>query len=123
MIMQSLTDDNQCYTVERDVHECDSKCALRCQECNACVHMYSCNCSDVLIHHTICKHIHLVASSNNHQPGEAQMDCIDLSEYEPLLDTLLHQNDTPDSVSAIKSSLIEKLSSLSKIVTVCQHCP
>ena len=29
------------------------------------VHMYCCNCADALIHHTICKHIHLVAITSS----------------------------------------------------------
>ena len=120
--VQSSTDSNQWYTVERDAHECDSKCALRCQECNVCVHMYSCNCSDALIHHTICKHIHLVASSNHHSE-EVPMDCTDLSEYEPLLETLLHKEDSTTPVSTMKSTLIEKLSSLFNQIKNCDSLP
>ena len=33
---------------------------LICSNCNVCIHMFSCSCTDVLIHGTICKHIHLV---------------------------------------------------------------
>ena len=121
--VQSSTDSNQSYTVEREAHECDSKCALRCQECNVCVHMYSCNCSDALIHHTICKHIHLVASSN-HQSEEVPMDYADSSEYEPLLETLLHKEDSNSiPVSEMKYTLVEKLSSLSNLIKNCDNLP
>ena len=63
MVVQSSTDKDKTYTVKTDRYECDANCALKCQECNICVHMYSCNFSDPLIHHTICKHVHLVAST------------------------------------------------------------
>ena len=39
--VQSSTDSDKYYTVEKDKQECDGKCALKCQECNVCVHMYS----------------------------------------------------------------------------------
>jgi len=45
-------------------------------------------------------------ATNNHQSEQAPMDCANSSEYEPLLETLLHKeedsNSAPDSV--IKSS-------------------
>ena len=62
--VQSSTDPEKSYTVEKDMQECDTNCTLKCQECNICVHMYCCNCNDALIHHTICKHIHLIASDS-----------------------------------------------------------
>ena len=39
---------------------CPSNCSVKCTDCNVCIHMYYCNCIDAIIHHTICKHIHLV---------------------------------------------------------------
>ena len=38
-------------------------CNMKCSECEICVHMYMCNCTDFLILSTMCKHIHLVQRS------------------------------------------------------------
>ncbi len=46
------------YTVTRVKIKCD--CFLRCSNCDACIHMYTCNCVDATIHSTLCKHTHLV---------------------------------------------------------------
>ena len=51
------------------------------------------------------------------------MDCADLSEYEPLLETLLHKEDSTTPVSIMKSTLIEKLSSLSNQIKNCDSLP
>ena len=103
--VQSSTDLDKYYTVEKDKQECDGKCALKCQEWNVCVHMYCCNCNDAFVGHTICKHIHLVASSNQNS-----IDSSDVSfnqDYAPLLATL--QTDV-DDVSNMKNSIMKKLS-------------
>jgi len=53
------------------------------------------------------------------------MDCADSSEYEPLLETLLHKEEDSNSapVSVIKNTLIEKLSSLSNQIKNCDSLP
>lgn len=41
---------------------CDG-CPLRCDECNVCIHAFTCTCLDATLHHcitTICKHIHVL---------------------------------------------------------------
>lgn len=48
------------YTVKRENNKCPFNCQVRCSECDICVHQYSCECMDELLHATICKHIHLV---------------------------------------------------------------
>ena len=113
--VQSSTDSDKYYTVEKDKQECNGKCALKCQECNVCVHMYCCNCNDALVNHTICKHIHLVAFSN-----QSSINCSDVSfnqEYAPLLATL--QTDVDDA-SNLKNSIMKKLSSLSSEIQQCE---
>lgn len=40
-------------------HEAQT-CAVKCHECNICVHSFSCTCLDSALRNTICKHIHLV---------------------------------------------------------------
>ena len=49
------------YTVSFLSNTCSEQCQIRCRDCDICVHNYTCNCADALIHYTICKHIHLVA--------------------------------------------------------------
>jgi len=51
------------------------------------------------------------------------MDCFNTSEYEPLLETLMHKEDNSTSVSAMKNTLIEKLSSLSNQIRNCDSLP
>ena len=36
------------------------ECKVVCDVCNICPHQYTCTCIDASIHHTICKHAHLV---------------------------------------------------------------
>ena len=56
------SDGTQEYTVCLESLVCSVRCKLQCDICKICVHLYSCNCNDALINHTICKHVHLVAS-------------------------------------------------------------
>ena len=57
------SDDTREYTVCEETQMCPVNCHLSCDNSNICVHMFSCNCMDALINHTMCKHIYLVASS------------------------------------------------------------
>ena len=58
--VQSASIHNQMYSVTEEDKICPYKCHLICSNCNVCIHMFSCSCTDALIHGTICKHIHLV---------------------------------------------------------------
>ena len=55
------SDKQQKYFVTHETETFPHQCYLRCNDCQICIHMFSCNCADSLIHNTICKHIHLVA--------------------------------------------------------------
>ena len=46
-----------------EVEKCPTNCHLLCDKCKTCIHNYSCTCMDYVINHTICKHIHLTATS------------------------------------------------------------
>jgi len=35
-------------------------CLLKCPQCEACVHQYSCSCQDSVIHWNVRKHIHML---------------------------------------------------------------
>lgn len=62
-LMVKSEDLNNEYTVVKENAPCIPNCVLKCQECNTCIHTYCCNCMDALVHHTMYKHIHLVAST------------------------------------------------------------
>ena len=115
--VQSSTDSDKSYTVEKDKHECNGNCALKCQECNICVDTYSCNCSDALIHHTICKHIHLIASTNHHLASKCASTSFD-QDHDSLLAAL--QTNVSEA-SHIKNTIIRELSSLSTQVQQCEN--
>ena len=53
------------YMVRKLEEHCKSNCKVVCGTCNACIHLYTCTCTDFLIHNTVCKHIHLVHMSQN----------------------------------------------------------
>ena len=54
----SQTNTDQHYIVVQLNEECS--CLLRCSNCHACVHMFSCSCADAHLHNTVCKHVHIV---------------------------------------------------------------
>ena len=120
-LVQSSTVKDKHYIVEKEQDECEANCGLKCQDCNVCVHMtYCCNYNDALIHHTICKHIHLIASTNCFPVSEDSTKAsTDHDDYDPLLAALhTHDSDVSD-VSHVKNDIIEKLSSLSTQVQQC----
>ncbi|XP_050314956.1 uncharacterized protein LOC126749312 isoform X2 [Anthonomus grandis grandis] len=41
----------------------DNQCNLKCSSCMSCVHSYTCNCMDYVIHNNMCKHIHKLCMS------------------------------------------------------------
>lgn len=51
---------NELYAVEEVKLDCT--CKLICDECNACIHRFSCTCLDNSIKWNMCKHIHLVCT-------------------------------------------------------------
>lgn len=50
--------ENAFYSVFNESESCDYK--VKCLVCKVCIHMFSCTCSDYLIKHNLCKHIHAV---------------------------------------------------------------
>ena len=54
----SQTNTDQHYIVVQLNEECS--CLLRCSNCHACIHMFSCSCADAHLHNTVCKHVHIV---------------------------------------------------------------
>ena len=59
----SEKDGSMNYTVQLVNKSC--KCQLRCTNCKACIHMYTCLCMDAILHCTVCKHNYSL-SSNGH---------------------------------------------------------
>jgi len=48
-------------TVQQITDMYSENCGIECNECQICVHLYSCTCPDYILQHTICKHVNLVA--------------------------------------------------------------
>ena len=117
------SDSKHDYTVVKEKTKCHVNCELKCLECNTCVHMYYCNCMDALIHHTMCKHIHLVSM---HTTGNAQKpkgstgvtDTVPSNTHAPLLHSLQQQAKHRD-IANVKQRLIKTLSSLTLQVSQC----
>ena len=62
------------YTV-RQISDC-STCRLRCSNCSACIHMYTCTCLDSITHTTVCKHIHFI---HKHRDKQEEKDSFQVS--------------------------------------------
>ena len=120
-LVQSSTVKDKHYIVEKEQDECEANCGLKCQDCNVCVHMtYCCNYNDALIHHTICKHIHLIASTNCFPVSkDSTKASTDHDDYDPLFVALHTDVCDVSDVSHVKNDIIEKLSSLSTQVQQC----
>ena len=61
--VKSQQEPDKEYTVNVVLESC--QCNLRCSQCNACIHMYTCSCVDSAIHTTVCKHMHGVQMLRN----------------------------------------------------------
>ena len=80
--------------------------------------MYCCNCNDAFIHHTICKHIHLIASTNYIPvPKDSSKASLD-HDYDPLLTAL---NTDISDIFHVKNDIVQKLLSLSTQVQQCEN--
>lgn len=51
---------SEMYIIEEKKADCS--CQLRCTECQACLHQYSCSCLDSCVKWNMCKHIHLICT-------------------------------------------------------------
>ena len=56
--VSSAATPSMSYTVTMVNQHC--QCQLKCINCGACVHMYTCTCIDSALHFTVCKHVHCV---------------------------------------------------------------
>ena len=114
------SETNQHYTVVRESENCPFGCAIICTECKICIHMYCCNCADALLHHTICKHIHLVAAmsytstefiSDHHVNTQDQSTCN--TDSETLLSVL--QCNIQSDIESTKERLLRRISTVNKL--------
>ncbi|KAF8770302.1 hypothetical protein HNY73_017849 [Argiope bruennichi] len=53
-------EEEQNIYVMREFESCPEHCSLRCNECDICVHMYTCSCIHSVINANMCPHIHAV---------------------------------------------------------------
>jgi hypothetical protein len=88
-------------------------CQERCIKCDVCVHQYLCNCTDSLIKHSICKHIHLVRRYNMEKAGKGKQDMKRAREEEVQCElgniTENIKLSGPTAVYAIKERIHQKL--------------
>ena len=61
-VLYTVMTKDTAYTVRQalSVPHDSSTCPLLCNECNVCVHTFSCTCLDSALRNTICKHVHAV---------------------------------------------------------------
>ena len=124
------------YTVSKMQHTCtDATCQLKCTQCSIpiCIHQYVCTCPDCLIHHTICKHIHLVQrflsekdmKLNENNVGEMEVtdnsqDFV-TSELQLLSSHIHTQNTAPNDIAALKQQIRGKLFALAEQIEPCTN--
>ena len=87
------------YYVTREGDGCQVQCCLKCTKCDICIHSYSCNCPDHLIHNTICMHIHLVVRFKQEKQEKPDM----LHDHGPEFDIDPH---SPPPVNEVGSERI-----------------
>ena len=126
------------YTVVREEQVCPMNCYLRCSLCNICVHLYSCNCMDCLIHNTICKHIHMIAkyqcsilpdndhvisdkTNNNNTTNDSNGTGTVESATSFILNTLQHKERMDHNLSNVRLRLTNKLSILTTQILYCNE--
>ena len=99
---------------------------MRCSDCNICIHMYVCNCSDSLIRNTICKQVHLLQRflfPHNFQNGDCNLQHQEAQnekeEVAILTDHLRHNGNLTKDVKIVQERLKENLIILAEEVTKC----
>lgn len=111
-----MSENQQCeYTVQQISEKCDENCGMRCNECNICVHLYSCTCPDSILQHTICKHVHLVAKFRQ----QCDLPKVNDALHTTLLNEIAQKqsicNSDSESMKHKIYSLLNDISSLVKI--------
>ncbi|KAH1008338.1 uncharacterized protein LOC109535894 isoform X1 [Dendroctonus ponderosae] len=101
------------YFVEQRKLHCN--CKIICQECDACLHQYSCTCIDSSVRYNMCKHIHLVCTHEKHLLDEnctlndiQEMD-IDQADDTVVIQESTCENEIEDLVSKENRRDISKL--------------
>jgi hypothetical protein len=115
------SDNQREYIVEQESEECDVNCAMRCDKCDICIHMYCCNSADALIHHSICKHIHLVAKTNQSQVPHHSKDSYNVNMDE-VFSAL--QSDNQGDLLQVRQKIMKRCQcspQMFSVVTAFQH--
>ena len=108
------------YTVKLQHTQCPFNCHVRCTACNICVHQYSCECMDELLHSTICKHIHLVARKDEPTAIHQDSEYISTTEgSQALINSFQLQCQRQPELSLLKEKLIKKLSIITGKISTC----
>lgn len=109
------------YSVTLEVEKCPTRCHLLCNACKVCIHMYSCTCMDYIINHTICKHIHLTATSTEEpMHSVAEETVLDACSIPAAQEVIVSERSGEDSKLEYTKSLIHQ--TLSRIHVLTQKC-
>nr|XP_042912137.1 uncharacterized protein LOC122272463 [Parasteatoda tepidariorum] len=122
-IVLSSNDPATTYMVKKNNKSCT--CRLRCDECDSCLHAYTCTCIDASIKNNMCKHIHLTCRYLQSKQCidkvgvEATSLCIDTDkadkdfEENVIVTELLKESGTVNiSLIEAKEDLIKKFSDM-----------
>ncbi|XP_078491945.1 sinc finger protein Ci-ZF(C2H2)-148 [Ciona intestinalis] len=107
------------HTVKRIQPQCMDNCQIRCSICNICVHMYTCTCSDFLVHAVACKHIHAVKISGaESEPlrGQASVQQSCKKEFQSIVESTVVGTSRETQSNNNKSKLIKDLESVIQLV-------
>ena len=104
--------DSYIYTVQRESITL-SCCSIMCNQCQICIHQFSCTCMDFLVRTTICKHIHLVVTTATTQSVHmSQQEAVNWNPHPT--DPLPIQTDDPPQLDVNWESVVDSLAKIPK---------
>ncbi|KFM67084.1 hypothetical protein X975_12047, partial [Stegodyphus mimosarum] len=92
-------------------YEKECSCEICCNDCNVCIHKFSCTCHDYSIRFVICKHIYFVVQhfnchDLNKRPGSFTNSNDDLTID---IDEDINRNEEHAAISELKKNVISDL--------------
>ncbi|CAG9857288.1 unnamed protein product [Phyllotreta striolata] len=116
--------DTEQYKIEILKEHCE--CSLRCTDCNACIHSYTCSCIDSCIKWNMCVHIHLLClnlkggSSSEDRGSRFAEDEVERKQKEAAILSQLARK-TGD-IEERKGKILEEFRSYLNSATSSEHC-
>ena len=122
-VTSSHGNDNYRVTMENEV--CPVNCRLRYNDCNICVHFYSCTCQDYTTIGNICKHIHLTVQfqqCNRQEQLNKNNSTIDGKnsdkELNDLLEAIMSDDGDLDMIET-RQHIFNKIQTITTLVEQC----